>query len=134
MADAREEGRGLFSAFTLYIATITAIGAVFTLDRLRDLQPGALRQMGPAFLMAAALLVVGELRPLFSAGTRDQNGVATSTTFVFALLLHWGLAVAILMQAVATVVADRTNGKAWWRTGFNVAQYSLSYGAAAAVL
>ncbi len=134
MVDARETGRGLFSAFTLYIATVTAIGGLFTFDRLRDLQPGDLRTMGPAFLMAAALLVAGELRPLFTPATRDQNGVATSTTFVFALLLHWGLGVAVLMQAVATVVADRTNNKAWWRTGFNVSQYSLSYGAAAGVL
>jgi diguanylate cyclase (GGDEF)-like protein len=134
MVDAREQGRGLFSAFTLYVATVTAAGLVFTLDRVRHLQPADLRQMGPAFLMAAALLVAGELRPLFTPGGKDQNGVPTSTTFVFALLLHWGLGVAILMQAVATVVADRTNRKAWWRTGFNVAQYSLSYGAASLVL
>ena len=134
MVDARETGRGLFSAFTLYVATITAVGLLFTFERLRDLHPADLKTMGPAFVMAAALLVLGELRPLFTAGTRDQNGVATSTTFVFALLLHWGLAVAILMQAVATAVADRTNNKAWWRTGFNVAQYSISYGAAAGVL
>ena len=134
MVDARETGRGLFSAFTLYVAVVTAVGLTFTFDRLRDLDPADLRSMGPAFVMAAALLVLGELRPLFTAGTRDKNGVATSTTFVFALLLHWGLGVAILMQAVATTVADRTNDKAWWRTGFNIAQYSLSYGAAAAVL
>jgi diguanylate cyclase (GGDEF)-like protein len=134
MVDAREQGRGLFSAFTLYIAAVTAAGLLFTVDHVRHLQTADLGTMGPAFLMAAALLVAGELRPLFTAGSRDQNGVATSTTFVFAILLFWGLGVAILMQAVATVVADRTNRKAWWRTGFNVAQYSLSYGAAALVL
>jgi diguanylate cyclase (GGDEF)-like protein len=134
MVDARDTGRGLFSAFTLYIATVTAIGLLFTVDRLRALRPVDLDDMGPAFLMAAALIVLGELRPLFTTNAKEDNGVATSTTFVFALLLHWGLGVAILMQAVATVVADRTNGKAWWRSGFNAAQYSLSYGAAAAVL
>ncbi|HEX8002134.1 MAG TPA: EAL domain-containing protein [Mycobacteriales bacterium] len=132
MVDSREQGRGLFSAFTLYLATVTACGLLYSLSEVRHLQPSDVRTMGAAFLMAAALLVVGELRPLFTG--RDQNGVATSTTFVFALLLHWGIGVAVLMQAVATVVADRTNRKAWWRTGFNVAQYSLSYGAAAAAL
>jgi diguanylate cyclase (GGDEF)-like protein len=134
MVDAREQGRGLFSAFTLYIATVTAAGALFTARTLTQLRPGQFRAMGPAFVMAAALLVVGEMRPLFMPGAKDQNGVPTSTTFVFALLLHWGLPVAILMQTVATAVADRSNNKAWWRTGFNVAQYSLSYGAAAALL
>ena len=132
MVDAREQGRGLFSAFTLYIATITAAGLVYSLSELRHLQPADVSTMGAAFVMAAALLVIGELRPLFTG--KDQYGVATSTTFVFALLLHWGIAVAVLMQAVATVVADRTNRKAWWRTGFNVAQYSLSYGAAGLAL
>ena len=134
MVDDRETVRGIFSAFTGYLATVTVLGTLFAADRLRHVDVGDLRSMGPAFLMAAVLLVLGELRPLFTAGTKDQNGVATSTTFVFALLLHWGLGVAILMQAVATVVADRTNGKAWWRTSFNVAQYALSYGAAGAVL
>jgi diguanylate cyclase (GGDEF)-like protein len=133
MVDAREQGRSLYSAFTLYIATVTAAGLLLTVERVRHLAAGDLDSMGAAFLMAAALIVAGELRPLFTANVKDQNGVATSTTFVFALLLHWGLVVAILMQAVATMVADRTNRKAWWRTGFNVGQYSLSYGAAAAV-
>jgi diguanylate cyclase (GGDEF)-like protein len=132
MVDAREQERGLFAPFTLYIATVTAAGGLLTARTLHDLRVGTLRSMGPAFLMAAVLLVLGELRPLFTG--RDQNGIATSTTFVFALLLHWGLGVAILMQAVATIVADRVNGKAYWRTGFNIAQYTLSYGAAAAVL
>ena len=134
MGDAREVGRGPLSAFTLYIGAVTVLGLLFTFEQLRHLRPGDLKTMGPAFLMAATLLVLGELRPLFTPATRDQNGVAISTTFVFALLLHWGLGVAVLLQAIATVVADRTNHKAWWRSGFNVAQYSLSYGAAAGVL
>ncbi|MDQ1711138.1 MAG: hypothetical protein QOE45_588 [Frankiaceae bacterium] len=134
MVDAWDRGRGPFSALTLYVATVTFGGLLFTLDRVRHLEPADLRMMGPAFVMAAALLVAGELRPLFTPGSRDSNGVATSTTFVFALLLHWGLGVAILMQAVATVVADRSNGTAWWRTGFDVARNALAYGAASLVL
>ncbi len=134
MVDPREQERGLFTPFTLYIATVTAAGVLLTVNVLKDLRAGDVKSMGAAFLMAAVLLVIAELRPLFTAGSKDQNGIATSTTFVFALLLHWGLGVAILMQAVATVVADRVNGKAWWRSGFNIAQYSLSYGAAFAVL
>jgi diguanylate cyclase (GGDEF)-like protein len=134
MVDVREQGRGPFSAFTLYVATVTGAGLLLTLRVLGHLRVGQFRSMGPAFVMAAALLVVGELRPLFTPGAKDQNGIPTSMTFVFALLLHWGLPVAVLMQAVATTTADRSNGKKWWRTTFNVAQYSLSYGAASAVL
>jgi diguanylate cyclase (GGDEF)-like protein len=46
-------------------------------------------------------------------------------------LLHWGLAVALLMQTFATIVADTMRRKAPWRTAFNVAQYCLSYTLAA---
>ena len=133
MPDSREVSRGLRSAFTRYLATVTLAGLVGTLVTAGHLRPDDFATMGPAFYLIAALLVASELRPLFTTGG-DQNGVSISTTFVFALLLHWGLAAAVLMQAIATVIADRTNHKAWWRTAFNVAQYSLSYGAAAVVL
>ena len=134
MSDKRETGRGLLSAFSLFIAAVSAVGLTFAAVTLIGLDRSTLVDVGPAFWLIAALIVLGELRPLFTAGSNDQNGVATSTTFVFALLLHWGLPVAVMMQAVATVIADVTKRKAWWRTAFNVAQYSLSYGAAAGVL
>src|SRR5206468_3231707 len=54
--------------------------------------------------------------------------------FVFALLIHWGLGVALLMQTVATILADAIRQKAPWRTAFNVGQYALSFGAAELVL
>jgi hypothetical protein len=57
-----------------------------------------------------------------------------STAFVFALLIHWGLAVALLMQTIATILADTVRQKAAWRTAFNVGQQALSFGAAWAVL
>jgi GGDEF domain-containing protein len=90
--------------------------------------------MGPRFYVVALLLVLFELRPLITAGAIDGNGVTPSTSFVFALLMTFGLAPAILMQVVATMLADRLSGKAWWRSAFNVGQYALSFGAASGTM
>ncbi|MCA1824341.1 MAG: putative bifunctional diguanylate cyclase/phosphodiesterase [Mycobacteriales bacterium] len=122
------------SPFGVYVGVTTVFGLGFCAVVLGVFDVGTLQTMGSAFWAAAALAVVAELRPLFTAGSKDENGISTSTAFVFALLLHWGLAVALLMQTIATITADLTKRKAWWRTSFNVAQYSLSLGAAYAVL
>src|SRR3954451_7881756 len=121
-------------AFWTYVAAITAAGGVLATLQLRALSMHDFRLMGATFLVVAALLVVGELRPLMTAGSPDANGVSTSTAFVFALLIHWGLGVALLMQTVATLLADALRGKAPWRTAFTVGQYGISFAAAGGVL
>jgi diguanylate cyclase (GGDEF)-like protein len=134
MPDTRETPRALRSPFTVYIASVILLGTAFVTGVLTSVSLDDLQSMGTVFWVTAGLLLIGELRPLFTAGSRDVNGIATSTTFVFALLLQRGIAVAILLQAVATLIADRSKHKAWWRSAFNISQYSLSYGAAAGVL
>ena len=121
-------------AFWTYIAAITTAGGALTALQLSGLTMHDFRLMGAAFLVVAALVVLGELRPLVTAGSPDENGVSTSTAFVFALLIHWGFAVALLIQTVAAIIADTARQKAPWRTAFNVAQYALSFGAAWATL
>ena len=121
-------------AFWTYIAAITAVGGVLAALQLSGLSMHDFRLMGATFLVVAALVMLGELRPLVTAGSPDANGVSTSTAFVFALLIHWGLGVALLMQTVAAIIADSARQKAPWRTAFNVAQYALSFGAAGATL
>jgi diguanylate cyclase (GGDEF)-like protein len=121
-------------AFWTYIAAVTASGGLLATWQLRAMSMHDFRLMGATFLVVAALVVLGELRPLVTAGSPDANGVSTSTAFVFALLIHWGLGVAVLMQTVAAIIADTARQKAPWRTAFNVAQYALSFSAAGATL
>jgi diguanylate cyclase (GGDEF)-like protein len=113
--------------FWAYLGTTTAAGLAITVALLLHLSAGDFRLMGPAFYVAAGLLVLLELRPLVTAGSPDANGVSTSTAFVFALLLHWGLEPALLMMTIATILADVVRHKAPWRTAFNVAQFAVSY-------
>ena len=90
--------------------------------------------LSASFWMVAALVVFGELRPIFTARALDANGLVISTTFVFAVLLEWGLGPAIVLQVVAVVLADLPRRKALWRTSYNVAQYVLSWAAADLVM
>jgi diguanylate cyclase (GGDEF)-like protein len=87
----------------------------------------------PALILAAGV-ILGELRPLKLPLRGGDEEVNVSSTFAFALLLGQGLAAALLAQAVASVLQDVLARKPWWRTLFNVGQYSLSLGAAAGLL
>jgi diguanylate cyclase (GGDEF)-like protein len=117
-------------AFWVYVGTVTALGFALLAWQLTFLHAPDLKMMGGALIMIAVMVVVGEIWPLMIAGSADVTGVTTSTTFTFALLLHTGLPLALALQAVATVAAALVHRRALWRTGFNVAQFSLSYGAA----
>jgi diguanylate cyclase (GGDEF)-like protein len=54
--------------------------------------------------------------------------------FTFAVLLHYGLPVAVLLQAVAVALNGVLTRKAWHRVMFNIAQSTLALTAAAVVL
>src|SRR3954454_17080037 len=120
--------------FWAYLGPVTAIGLGLTGGLMLRLSGHDLDLMGAAFYVAAGLLVMLELRPLVTAGSPDANGVSTSTAFVFALLLHWGLGPALLMMTIATILADVVRRKAPWRTAFNVGQFAISYSCAWAAL
>jgi hypothetical protein len=92
--------------FRLYVTAVALLGTPVLAFSVWSLTPPSLLALEPAFWVLCALLVVAEVRPLFTAGAKDANGLALSTSFVFALLLRYGLPVAILVQALATLVAD----------------------------
>ena len=121
-------------AFRLVVWAVGLSGLAVLVLAGAALDLGALLRLEPAFWVVCALLLAAELRPLFTAGARDSNGLSVSTAFVFALLLRYGLPVAVLVQALAVVISDVARGKAPWRTAFNVGQYVLSWAAAGLVM
>jgi len=120
--------------FWAYLVAVTAAGLGLVASLVLQLGGSDFTTMGSTFVVVAALLLLCELRPLVTAGSPDANGISMSTAFVFAMLIHWGLGVALLMQTIATILADTVRQKAPWRTAFNVGQQALSFGAAWAVL
>jgi diguanylate cyclase (GGDEF)-like protein len=118
---------------SLYLAAVCAVGLpalIFSvwhgLDQLwaHDSQVAAL----------APLILLGEAFPIRVPRGDDYEELTVSTTFAFALLLMAGPAAALFALAVASIVSDATRRRPLSRTAFNVAQYSLSLWASAAVL
>jgi diguanylate cyclase (GGDEF)-like protein len=90
--------------------------------------------MPTAFWVIAALVLLGELRPVRTAGSYDAQGTVTSTAFVFAILYVWGLWPALLLQAGVTLTSELVKRKRPWILFFNVGQYVLSASAASLVM
>ncbi|GII87366.1 GGDEF-domain containing protein [Sphaerisporangium siamense] len=86
------------------------------------------------FWVLVVLVVLGELRPLVVSTSRLVGGTATSTMFTFAILLYYGLSVAVLVHGLALVVSGLSHRRAWHRVAFNVAQVTLASTAAGVVL
>ena len=118
--------------FWLWCVLITVAGLSLAVASVANVELHELA--APEFAVLAALVIGFELRPLLAPGNGDGNGIAVSVAFVFTAMIMYGLDEALLLMAVATVLADWARRKAWWRTAFNIGQYALSYGAAAAVL
>jgi len=116
-----------------YIAIVTIAGLA-TLLTFAALDVGDLPVDEPAFWVIAALVVFGEMFPLLVPFHDEHEEVTTSTTFVFALLLMFGIASAVFAQGVASLIADRHRGVPWWKAAFNLSQYTLAWLAAGAVL
>jgi diguanylate cyclase (GGDEF)-like protein len=134
-ADPRNEIAGpVRQSFQRFVLSVSVVGLLCFVTVLGFGDLTAVPHLDAAAWVAAGLLVVCEVRPLFVAGARDVNGVALSTAFVFAMLLRYDLTVALLLQAVAVVLSDLFGNKALWRTAFNIGQYTLSWLAAWGVM
>src|SRR5664279_501795 len=85
-------------------------------------------------LVLSLVLVLGELRPIrISHGDGSVDEVTISSSFSLALVITGPLLVAVLAQAVATLVDDIRQRKNWRRILFNVSQYAVTLSASRAV-
>ncbi len=121
-----------------FVGAVVVSGLAVLAVAAGGFDPGDLATMGRGQMLALAtcfvLVVLGEIRPVIGSQVRDPMGVALSTTFVFPVLLHFGLLPAAVLHAVATVLTGLVEGKALWRNLFNVGQYTLSVAAGWVVL
>ncbi|MEV7014097.1 EAL domain-containing protein [Streptosporangium sp. NPDC051022] len=134
--DTRDTGPRVGSPLWAYLAGVTTIGFVALVTAQLLISPAQLADLvrSPMFWMLAVLVVLGELRPVMLSSSMTVGGTYPSTMFTFAALLHYGLPVAVLMQAVGIVVNSAVTRKAWHRVMFNIAQATLACAAAGAVL
>jgi diguanylate cyclase (GGDEF)-like protein len=119
-----------------YLSLVSLAGLAVLCAALAGLSLADVHRLAgsPLLWMIAILVMAGELRPIITPGRSGPDAGVASVTFSFAALLYWGLPVAALFKAVATVIAGRVNGKAPFRCAFNAAQDVLALGAAWAAL
>jgi diguanylate cyclase (GGDEF)-like protein len=117
--------------FTLYLRLVTAAG----LAVLLGLAVAGTGTFGPAdaeFWVLALLVLAGELFPIQVHG---QVGEETfSTPFAFALLLVYGTPEVVVVQVVASLIADVARRRPIDRIVFNLAQLAISWVLAGLVL
>src|ERR1700722_7385822 len=59
----------------------------------------------PLFWVLAVMILAGEIWPVVTPGRSSLEAPVTSITFTFAVLLAWGLPIAVLLRATTTMVA-----------------------------
>ncbi|NUR29774.1 MAG: bifunctional diguanylate cyclase/phosphodiesterase [Catenulispora sp.] len=118
-----------------FVAVVSAAGITIlaALLSLNWKSSGPATQSLPALLMTMCLVFLGELRPLMRLQHTNREA-ATTTVFTIALLMLAGWPLAAMVQAAASIVGGAAGRKTWWRTLFNVSQFTLSLGAACLVL
>lgn len=134
--DTRDTGPRVGTPLWAFLAAVTVIGFTALVVAELRLDPAELAQLArlPLFWALAVLVVLGELRPVMVSSSTAVGGTYPSTMFTFAVLLHFGLPVAVLMQAVGVAVNGIVTRKAAHRVTFNIAQSTLAFTAAAVVL
>ena len=115
-----------------YVTVVTAVGLVVTFVAVVDVCRAPAHSA--SLWILAAFAVVGEMvvpiRGRFPANARSSH----SRRRVFALLPLGQVELAILAQVIGSAAGDLARSKPWWKTLFNLAQYSISVAAAGAVL
>ncbi|GAA3441857.1 putative bifunctional diguanylate cyclase/phosphodiesterase [Planomonospora venezuelensis] len=134
--DTRDTGPRAGSPLWTYLTAVTVVGTAVLVAAQWWTDVGELVDLAhsPLFWTLAVLVVLGELRPVMLSSSMAVGGTYPSTMFTFAALLHYGLPVALLVQAVAILVNGAVTRRARHRVLFNVAQVTLAYTAAGAVL
>src|SRR3984885_5843440 len=135
--DTRDIDPRVGSPLWIHLMTVTAVGAVaFSLAMFHlhgVFTPHGLISQ-PVFWLLAVLIVVGEIWPIITPGRTGQDSPVASVTFSFAVLIFWGLPVALLLRAASTLVVGLAERKALKRSAFNAAQVTLSLTAAGLVM
>ncbi|WP_426561621.1 putative bifunctional diguanylate cyclase/phosphodiesterase [Angustibacter sp. McL0619] len=124
--------------FLTYLAVVITAGIGLLAYAISTVSRGDISAMDAGQILALGtclvLVVLGEIRPVMGSSVADPLGVTLSTTFVFPVLLHFGLVPAVILHAIAAMLAGLIARKAMVRNLFNVAQYVLSAAAGWLVL
>ncbi len=115
-----------------YLGLLTVVGVVVL--AVLDYREGWSRVSDAPLLFGvfAACALLGELFPIKFPGKEDE--VTTSTCFLYAVLIAFGLAPAVVAQVAISVIADVSQRKSPLSIGFNAGQLTITFAATGWVL
>lgn len=113
-----------------YLALVVPVGFGLLIVLLGSIELRWVPVRPAAFWLFAAFVFVGELVPIAVPRRNDVEEITTSTTFAFALMLGWGAGLSVLVMTTASGLADLLHHKPARKVLFNVAQLTMTMGAA----
>ncbi len=134
--DTRDIGPRPGSPLWIHMTGVTGAGVVvlaWAVSRLGLAGRNSLAH-DPRFWVIAALVVIGEVRPIATPGRSGPDAAVVSVAFSFAALLFWGFPVAALLRVLSTALVSAAKRNALHRIAFNAGQLTLSLGAAGIVI
>jgi diguanylate cyclase (GGDEF)-like protein len=132
--DTRNIGPRVGSPLWIHMTAVTIVGtAVFALA-VTQLMGMSVLARHLLFWVLVAMVVLGDVWPIVTPGRSSVEAPLASVTFSFAMLIVWGLPVAVLVRAISTMVTFLAKRKAPHRAAFNAAANTLSLTAGGAVL
>jgi diguanylate cyclase (GGDEF)-like protein len=132
--DTRNIGPRVRSPLWFHMTAVTIVGAaVFALAVAQLMDMSSLARL-PLFWVVVAMVVLGDIWPIVTPGRSSLEAPLASVTFSFAMLIVWGLPVAVLVRATSTMVTFLAKRKAPHRAAFNAAANTLSLTAGGTVL
>jgi GGDEF domain-containing protein len=134
--DTGDIGPRVGSPLWIYIASVTVIGVAALVFAESHLVLGSEPSLfkTPLFWVLAAMVLLGEIWPIGDPGRSDLQGPSASVTFSFAILLAWGLPVAVLLRVTSMIIAYLGRRRSLFRGIFQAAAATLSLTAAGVVL
>jgi diguanylate cyclase (GGDEF)-like protein len=110
-----------------YVGAVVLVAVLLLALLVRGAIHDSLQKISLAVVVLAAVLVIGELRPIrISHGDGSVDQVTISSSFSLALVLQGPLLFAIGAQAIATLLDDVRQRKDARRIVFNQAQYLIT--------
>lgn len=117
----------------LYVTSV-AFGGLALLYTLAVREHRSIPYTSLTFWILAVSVVAGELVPIRVPRKSEIHTVTISGMFVFALLLMYGVLTTCVALCFASLLDDVIHRKSWWKSAFNIGQYTIAVSAGGVVL
>jgi diguanylate cyclase (GGDEF)-like protein len=115
-----------------YLMMVAAAGIAALVAAVASHGAGLIGGLSPEVGVFTIFILLGEL--LTIKVPRHGDRISSSMSFVFAVMLISGAPVAMVAQAIASLIADFRERRTWMASSFNVGQQTLAVGAGGLVV